>query len=318
MIVLLSMAIDAQNPDFTPLFSKPEAEPTPMQDILQQAQVQRLILQSAKDYAIFTMDPQRRITSWNAGAQTMFIYTESEIIGQLSDILFTPEDQAAGAPQGEAQKAIREGQAENERWHVRKDGSQLYGSGMTTPLREPAGTIIGLVKVMRNLTQQKQAEEALAQSEERLRIFVSASSDIVYRMSADWQHMEYLVGKEFLVSTQTVNSSWLQHYIPPEDQPSVQAVIQAAIRQKCLFELEHRVILADGTVGWTFSRAIPVLGEQGEIQEWFGAASNITARKQAEEALRLADRRKDEFLPCSVTSCATPCRRCTIPYCCSN
>ncbi|MFD2574368.1 ATP-binding protein [Spirosoma soli] len=143
---------------------------------MNQVQVYQMILESAKDYAIFITDIHRRVSSWSAGAEAMFGYTESEIIGQSGDIIFTPEDQAAGAPQGEAQKAIQEGRADNERWHRRKDNTRLYGSGVTTPLREPGGTIIGLVKVMRDLTQQKQAEEALQESDRRKDEFLAMLS----------------------------------------------------------------------------------------------------------------------------------------------
>ncbi len=139
-------------------------------------------------------------------------------------------------------------------------------------------------------------EEAQRHSEERLRLFVQASSDIVYQMSADWVQMKYLVGKNFLVDAQTPTHSWLETYIPLQDQSAVKAMIQQAITSKSLFELEHQVIQADGRLGWTFSRAIPVLNKEGDIQEWFGTASNITDRKQAQVALEEADRRKDEFL----------------------
>jgi len=136
----------------------------------------RLILESAKDYAIFTTDLDRRISSWNAGAEAMFGYTETEIIGQSGDILFVEEDQAMGAPQGEVQKAIQDGRAENERWHRRMGGSRFYGSGVTTPLREKDGTTIGVVKVMRDLTRQKQAEEALQAADRRKDEFLAMLS----------------------------------------------------------------------------------------------------------------------------------------------
>ena len=122
-------------------------------------------------------------------------------------------------------------------------------------------------------------------------------------MSADWQEMQLLHGKGFLIDTSTPRSSWLETYIPDSDKPLVQTTIAEAIRTKGTFQLEHRVIRADGTIGWTSSRAVPFLDERGNIVEWLGAASDITDRKRAEEMLRAseeelreADRRKDEFL----------------------
>lgn len=132
--------------------------------------------------------------------------------------------------------------------------------------------------------------------ERRFRTFVQASSDVVYSMSPDWKEMRHLTGRDFITDTTEPNSSWLDHYIHPEDQERVLAAIQEAIRCKNTFELEHRVLRVDGTLGWTFSRAIPILERNGEIVEWLGAASDISARKHAEHALREADQRKDEFL----------------------
>lgn len=140
------------------------------------------------------------------------------------------------------------------------------------------------------------ALEALRQSEEQFRLLGIASSDSIYKMSPDWLQMRGLNGKTFLADTHHPSASWLETYIPLEDQERVQRAIQAACRTQRTFELEHRVRQADGRVGWTFSRAIPVFDGQGVVQEWLGAASDITSRKQAEADLLEADRRKDEFL----------------------
>ncbi|WP_024545557.1 response regulator [Picosynechococcus sp. NKBG15041c] len=137
-----------------------------------------------------------------------------------------------------------------------------------------------------DINHQKNAETALRQSEEKLRLFVAASSDIIYRMSADWQEMRCLEGKEFLVSTDIPRRNWLNIYIPTEEQSRVMAAVQGAIDTKRFFELEHQVIRRDGTIGWTFSRAIPILDDQENIIEWFGAASDVTDRKNAELDLK--------------------------------
>ena len=139
-------------------------------------------------------------------------------------------------------------------------------------------------------------ETALQASEERFRLFVTASSDVVYTMSADWRQMNQLDGKTFLADTREPSRDWLLKYIPADDQLRVEIAIDKAIATKQVFELEHRIIQADGQLGWTYSRAVPILDGQGQILEWFGTASDVTERKQAEEALRDADRRKREFL----------------------
>ncbi|MBS0530593.1 MAG: PAS domain-containing protein, partial [Proteobacteria bacterium] len=94
-----------------------------------------------------------------------------------------------------------------------------------------------------------------------------------------------LDGRGFVAESSGVRRDWLQNYIHPDDQHRVQAAIAEAIRTKSAFELEHRVKRWDGTSGWTSSRAIPLLDDDGEISEWFGTASDITAHRQALDQL---------------------------------
>ena len=142
-----------------------------------------------------------------------------------------------------------------------------------------------------NITERKLAEKALRDSEERFRAFVTASSDVMYRMSPDWSEMRQLHGRNTLADTNKPSRTWLQEYIHPDDQSHVMAVINEAVRTRSIFKLEHRVRHLDGTVGWTFSRAVPMLDAKGEIVEWFGAASDVTERKRAEKTLRESEER---------------------------
>jgi PAS domain S-box-containing protein len=148
-----------------------------------------------------------------------------------------------------------------------------------------AGQALRLEGVVEDKTEEQHTQQALQASEEQFRLFVLASADVVYKMSADWRQMYQLVGKEFLADTRASTDSWLGNYIPVEDQPDVAARIAQAIETKTLFEHEHRVLSADGTVGWVHSRAVPMLGAQGEVLEWVGAASDITRRKEAEQQI---------------------------------
>lgn len=128
----------------------------------------RLIVDSARDYAIFAIDFDRKVSSWNPAAEMMFGFAEAEIIGKPGDILFVPEDRDAGVPQREIDRALAVGRAENERWHMRADGVRFYGSGVVMPLRN-GEEVLGFVKIMRDLTERKRADESLRESEKLLR-----------------------------------------------------------------------------------------------------------------------------------------------------
>lgn len=132
-----------------------------------------------------------------------------------------------------------------------------------------------------------QATKALQASEERFRAFVTASSDSIYRMTPDWKQLHVLEGKDFIADTDSPSELWISKYISADDQPTVIAAIREAIEQKTVFDLEHRVIRIDGSLGWTHSRAIPIIDTDGEIVEWFGAARDVSERKQAEETQKL-------------------------------
>jgi PAS domain S-box-containing protein len=153
------------------------------------------------------------------------------------------------------------------------------------PLRNPDETIVHLA-VTADISERKHAEELLRTSEERFRALVNASSDVVYRMSPDWSELGQLDGRGFVADTGGPRKDWLNEYIHPDDQPLVLQAIREAVRTRNPFQLEHRVRRADGTLGWTYSRAVPLLNGNGEILEWFGAASDVTARKEAEDNFR--------------------------------
>ncbi|MBW4687850.1 MAG: response regulator [Komarekiella atlantica HA4396-MV6] len=132
----------------------------------------RLMVASAKEYAIFTLDLNGVITSWNPGAENLLEYSAAEIIGCDSRSLYTPEDNAQDRAGRELQTAQTQGQAENECWHVRKGGSRLWGSGFVMPLRDEADDVQGFIKIMRDVTSQRQADE-------RLRLLYDITSDLL-------------------------------------------------------------------------------------------------------------------------------------------
>jgi len=216
---------------------------------------------------------------------TAFGYDSESVIGKRDGDLF---DRAQDAAITEAIKreVMRTGVRARHDVLVHAEGVAHYYDLLVEPLVDKDGAITGVACAAIEITERKQLEEALRESEGRFRALSTASSEVGYSMSPDWSEMRPLDGRSFLASAQAGSRTWLVDYNHPQDQPEIMARVHEAIQTKSIFELEHRVRRLDGTWGWTFSRAVPVLDAQGEIIEWFGTASDVTARKQAEHALR--------------------------------
>jgi two-component system CheB/CheR fusion protein len=133
----------------------------------------RLVAECASDYAIISLDEEGRTTSWNKGAEYLFGYKAQEMMGETLERLFVPEDVAAGVPADELRRAREDGRAEDERWHVRKDGSRFYCSGVTTPLFDDA--FYGYAKIARDATARVRHESELEQVLDRAQASKSAA-----------------------------------------------------------------------------------------------------------------------------------------------
>jgi PAS domain S-box-containing protein len=172
----------------------------------------------------------------------------------------------------------------------RTDGEArwLYDAGRV--YADATGNPRGIGGILTDVTARKELERKLAESETRYRALVAASSDAVYRMNADWTQMEHLSGRAFLRDTHSPTRAWIDDYVPHDDQQRVRAAIDEAIARRAVFDLEHRVIRADGSEGWTHSRAVPIVGDDGSLREWFGMASDVTARRSAQERVEAQTR----------------------------
>lgn len=147
------------------------------------------------------------------------------------------------------------------------------------------GQITGMIQVAVEVTQQVVARQKMEESESRFRALVNASSDLVYRMDADWMIMHSLEGGGRLADAGGQGINWLDKFIHPNDLEQAVHLISKSIVEKSIFEMEHKVIKADDSIRWVFSRVVPILDENEKIVEWFGAASDITSQKELQNVI---------------------------------
>ena len=237
----------------------------------------QLILESATDFAIFTFGPDGAVTSWNAGAERLLGFTEEEIIERSADVIFTLEDRDAEAPEEERRRASAEGRAENERWHVRRDGSRFWGSGAAMPLRG----VDGFVKIMRDLTERHTSEERLRQSEAEFRLLATSIPQLVFRCRPDgvrtWASPQWssFSGLGFDPSLQL---GWLEAVHPDDRDATLDAWRDASATGEHYSEQRVRRE-ADGEYRWHQMRARPIENPSGE---WVGTMTDIHDLKALE------------------------------------
>src|ERR1700752_5096360 len=122
-----------------------------------------LLIARVRDYAIFMLNPEGRVMTWNDGARVIKGYTAKEIIGQPMTRFYTAEDQKSGRPQDLLQKAMRNGRVEDEGWRVRKDGTRFWADVVITAVKDDTGKLLGFAKITRDLTERRKAEAAIGE-----------------------------------------------------------------------------------------------------------------------------------------------------------
>jgi PAS domain S-box-containing protein len=245
----------------------------------------RLMVESVKDYAIFTTDMDGRVMSWNTGAENIFGYGEAEILGQDTSIIFTPEDVESGAPERELRTAEREGRAEDERWHVRKGGSRFWASGIMTPLRDAVGQLRGFVKVARDNTEGRQAQEELRQREEELTDFFENAALGLHWVGPDGTVLRANQAELDLLGY--TREEYIGHNIAEfhADQDVINDILQRLTRNETLHSYEARLRCKDGSVRHVLISS-NVRRENGEFIHTRCFTRDISERKMFEEELR--------------------------------
>ncbi|HYF00382.1 MAG TPA: PAS domain S-box protein, partial [Planctomycetota bacterium] len=139
----------------------------------------RLVAENVRDFAVFATDLGGRVLNWNPGVESLLGYDEEEWVGRDASVIFTPEDRERGEPEREMETALREGRAEDKRWHLRKDGSRFWADGLLMLLRDGGGAPQGFAKILRDDTEGRLTEERLRESEERFQRVVELSPDAI-------------------------------------------------------------------------------------------------------------------------------------------
>jgi PAS domain S-box-containing protein len=250
----------------------------------------REAIENVRDYAIFTMDRTGEITSWNTGAERLFGYAPDEILGRHGSVIFTPEDVASRAPERELSTAATAGRAEDERWHLRKDGSRFWASGVVTAVRDDAGTLLGFVKVARDETERKRAEDALRRSEERLALAQEAGNigtfdwDITAGAITWNEQMERICGFP-PGGFQGTFAHWRERVHDADVEACEASLCDALDRKLDSWRAEYRILRADtDDVRWLDARS-RIVYEGGVPVRMIGLAVDVTDRKSVEEAL---------------------------------
>lgn len=241
--------------------------------IRNKAQLLEQIIESSTDFAIFTVDATGMVTSWNIGAERLFGFTEREMVGSMADVTFVSEDRQKGAADQERSLARRDGRALDERWHQRKDGSRFWASGLLMPLKEGPG----FVKITRDRTEQRQANEQLRENEERFRLLATSIPQLVFRTRHDgsrtWASPQWI---EFtgLSSDDSLRFGWLDAIHPDDRERTVSAWKDAPAKGE--YYAEQRIRREkDGEYRWHQTRARPLNGTSATSNDWIGTMTDI-------------------------------------------
>ena len=249
-----------------------------------------LLVQSVTDYAIFMLDPQGRVTSWNAGARRFKGYEADEIIGEHFSRFYTPEERAAEVPQRALDTAAREGRFETEGWRIRKDGSRFWANVIIDPIRDPAGTLVGFAKVTRDLTERRAAEEEIRRSEERFRLLVQSVTDYaIYMLDPQGRVSSWNAGAERFkgYAEDEILGEHFSRFYTDEDRDAgiPQIALETAVREG-RFETEGWRLRKDGSRFWASAILDPIRNSAGELVGFAKITRDLTEKRAIEEQLR--------------------------------
>ncbi|WP_434598080.1 PAS domain S-box protein [Pseudomonas sp. R4-83] len=249
----------------------------------------RLLIDSVIDYAIYMIDPDGIITSWNSGAKRFKGYEEAEILGEHFSRFYTAEDRAAGLPQRALNTAINEGRFEGEGWRVRKDGTNFWSHVVIDPIIDPDGRLLGFAKITRDLTDRKMAEETLKQSEQQFRLLVQGVTDYaIYMLSPEGRVSNWNQGAQRIKGylPEEIIGQHFSIFYTPEDRElgEPQRSLEIATREG-RFENKSWRMRKDGTRFLAHVVVDAIRGDTGILLGFAKITRDITEAHQSRQAL---------------------------------
>ena len=252
----------------------------------------QLLVDAVTDYAIYMLDPNGTVSSWNSGAQRFKGYQSGEIVGEHFSRFYTEEDQATGLPARALETAAREGRFEHEGWRVRKDGTRFWAHVIIDPIRDPSGELIGFAKVTRDVTERKLTQESLQRSEERFRLLVQGVTDYaIYMLDPDGRITNWNTGAQRIKGYdehEIVGEHFSRFYTEEEREAGMPAKSLETAAREGRFEREGWRVRKDGTRFWAGVVIDPIRGADGGLIGFAKITRDLTERRRAQDALEHA------------------------------
>jgi PAS domain S-box-containing protein len=249
----------------------------------------RLLVSSVTDYAIYMLDTQGRVASWNPGAERFKGYKADEIIGQHFSRFFTPEDAAKDLPGRALRVAAREGRFEAEGWRVRKDGSRFWANAVLDPIRDQSGKLLGFAKITRDITDKREREQALFESEQRFRMLVQGVRDYaIYMLDADGRITNWNPGAQAIkgyTETEIVGQHFSRFYTEEDRAGGEPQRALATALNEGKYEREAWRVRKDGSLFWAHVLIDPIFDEKGQHVGFAKVTRDVTEKKRDQEEL---------------------------------